>query len=226
MVKRKILMLTLAGALTLGATGAGLALASVPPTGSAVATAQARDAAAQGESSIRGSLPLSTLTAITPSQAGQAAVDAVPGSTVRKIKLEGHRGYLVYKVKLTTSQGHRKAFVDAGSGRVLAVVTPTGKDGATPSFTGSLSLSALARITPTQAGRAALGAFPGATVVQTRLHTADGALVYQVKLRTVAGKTAHAWIDAGSGRVLRTKTAHPESVEAPEHSAAHPHPDR
>lgn len=61
------------------------------------------------------------MTEITPEQAGEAAVAALPGATVQDIDLEEEDNYLVYEVDLVLNGQEYEAYVDAGSGAVLCM---------------------------------------------------------------------------------------------------------
>lgn len=61
------------------------------------------------------------LAEVTAEQAGQAAVAALPGSTITETDLEEEDGYLVYEVDLVLNDQEHEAYVDAGSGEVLCL---------------------------------------------------------------------------------------------------------
>jgi uncharacterized membrane protein YkoI len=77
---------------------------------------QASDPAGSGESSDAALQPLAK---ITPEQAKQAALAAVPG-TVNKVTLENENGSVVYGVEITAGGTVTDVKVDAGTGKVLA----------------------------------------------------------------------------------------------------------
>ena len=64
-------------------------------------------------------------------------------------------------------------------------------------------LKSLARITPEQAGAAALAQVPG-TVKKVELENEDGNVVYGVEIETADGQT-DVKVDAGDGRVLQVQ---------------------
>ena len=81
-----------------------------------------------------------------------------------------------------------------------------------PSYIGSISvppnagsqiLASLAKITASDAEKAALAKFPGATVLKTGLDDENGALVYSVTLQTASG-VKDVKVDAGNAQILYT----------------------
>ncbi len=103
--------------------------------------------------------------------------------------------------------------------------TDHNKDEQQPSYTGSISLgqqndqgqdneaagdeasdaalASLAKITPAQAEKAALTAYPNAAVVGNSLGDENGYLVYEVTLKDAQG-TLEVKVDAGNSQVLAT----------------------
>ena len=106
-----------------------------------------------------------------------------------------------------------------------AVQTDENKDEQQPSYTGSIylgqqndngqdneaagdeasdaALPSLAKITPAQAEKAALAAYPSAAVISTSLGDENGYLVYEVTLKDAQG-TLEVKVDAGNAQVLAT----------------------
>jgi uncharacterized membrane protein YkoI len=76
---------------------------------------RAADQAGAGESSDTGLQPLAK---ITPDQAKQAALAAVPG-TVNKVDLGNENGSVVYDVEITANGTTTDVKVDAGNGKIL-----------------------------------------------------------------------------------------------------------
>jgi uncharacterized membrane protein YkoI len=76
---------------------------------------QATDQAGAGESS---DTALQALAKITPDQAKQAALAAVPG-TVNKVDLGNENGTVVYDVEITANGTTTDVKVDAGNGKIL-----------------------------------------------------------------------------------------------------------
>jgi hypothetical protein len=61
------------------------------------------------------------LARVTPDQAREAALGAVPGAQVTDVDLEEEDGFLVYEVDLLHDGRETDVYVDAGSGEVLCV---------------------------------------------------------------------------------------------------------
>lgn len=64
---------------------------------------------------------MTAMAEITPEQAGEAAVAALPEATIQDTDLEEEDGYLVYEVDLILNDQEHDAYVDAGSGEVLCM---------------------------------------------------------------------------------------------------------
>jgi uncharacterized membrane protein YkoI len=73
----------------------------------------------QGTNEAPEAAALQTAAKITPDQAKQAALAAVPG-TVNKAELDSENGSVVYSVEITANAKTTDVKVDAGNGRVLA----------------------------------------------------------------------------------------------------------
>lgn len=58
---------------------------------------------------------------VTPEQAAEAAVAALPGATIQDTDLEEEDNYLVYEVDLLLNDQEHEAYVDAGSGAILCI---------------------------------------------------------------------------------------------------------
>ena len=140
---RKILF-TAAAAAGLAAGGAGLANAATTSTTNnspqAAGTTDANEGAESPsytgsvtvpdngvENDAAESAQLQGLTTITPDQASQAALTAVPGTAATPV-LENENGSVVYGVEVTTATGTIDVKVDAGNGTVLAQDTSDGNE--------------------------------------------------------------------------------------------------
>ncbi|HDL85925.1 MAG TPA: hypothetical protein ENH11_06335, partial [Candidatus Acetothermia bacterium] len=85
-----------------------------------------------------------------------------------------------------------------------------------PANAGSQTLASLAKITASDAEKAALAKFPGATVLKTQLGDENGVLVYAVELQTASG-IKDVKVDAGNAQILYTDNG--GGIEATEHGA-------
>ncbi|MDQ1466534.1 MAG: hypothetical protein QOH10_949, partial [Actinomycetota bacterium] len=103
--------LGLAGGLALGA--AGIAAAATGPSSSPSTPTSTAAADEKGDAA------LPALAKITPDQAKQAALAAVPG-TVTKVALENENGSVVYGVEISANGTTTDGKIDAGNGKVLA----------------------------------------------------------------------------------------------------------
>lgn len=94
-----------------------------------------------------------------------------------------------------------------------------------PGYIGSISvaentsdqaLAGMAKITASDAEKAALAKFPGATVLKTQIESENGVLVYAVELQTARG-VKNVKVDAGNAQILCTDNG--GDVGASEHEA-------
>lgn len=124
---RKQLIFGAAAVVALGAGGAGIAVAqsrgdSRPTYTSSITVA---DTGGQDEGADAALAPLAK---VSPDQAKEAALGAVPG-TAGKVELENENGNVVYGVEVTTAGRERfDVKVDAGTGKVLAQEADNGKE--------------------------------------------------------------------------------------------------
>jgi len=86
-----------------------------------------------------------------------------------------------------------------------------------PANAGSQTLASLAKITASDAEKAVLAQFPGATVLKTELDDENGVLVYSVELQTASG-IKDVKVDAGTAQILYVDSG--RDVEAAEHNAS------
>jgi uncharacterized membrane protein YkoI len=141
-LKRTLSAVAIAAGLGLGAAGVASAVSgggqtTTPTAGAAegaevqdpsyTASIQAPESESATEDEAAEAAALQALAKISPDQAKQAALAAVPG-TVDKVELENENGNVVYGVEITANGTRVDVKVDAGNGSVLAQDTDDGTE--------------------------------------------------------------------------------------------------
>ena len=136
-LKRTLSAVAVAAGLGIGAAGVANAVSSGGQTATtpAAATAEAQDPSytssvqvpesadtGQAENDQAEAAALQAVATISPDQAKQAALAAVPG-TAGKVELESENGNVVYGVEVTANGTTTDVKVDAGNGAVLSQQT-------------------------------------------------------------------------------------------------------
>jgi uncharacterized membrane protein YkoI len=143
-LKRTLGAVAVAAGLGLGAAGVANALSGGGQPTTPTTAAETADAQGPGytssvqvpesttENDQAEAAALQAATKISPDQAKQAALAAVPGGTAGTVDLESENGNVVYAVEVTANGTTTDVKVDAGNGSVLAQETDQkeGTDGA------------------------------------------------------------------------------------------------
>jgi uncharacterized membrane protein YkoI len=138
-LKRVLAAIAVAAGIGAGAAGVAAAASdsSSPSTSSSEADGQHQDPNYQssvrapeqdGQNEADEDSALQALATISPDQARQAALAAVPG-TAGKVALENENGNVVYSVEITANGITTDVKIDAGNGDVLAKDTSDGEGG-------------------------------------------------------------------------------------------------
>lgn len=177
--------------------GRGLLVTVVAAGALAAGGATAAIAAADGgdDGSPSGGAPARTAVSLT--QAADAALKAVPGS-VQEIELDGEHGTSVWEVDVLTGDGAmRKVAVGSGDGRVVTDRSEKQDDDDKNEATALRG----AKTTAAGAADAALKAVPGhATSAGFDRH--GGKAVWEVDVTGAGGREHEVTVDAATGKVV------------------------
>lgn len=149
---------------------------------------------------------------IGASKAGRLALAAAPG-TIDEIELERKNGKLVYEVDIDQGRDDVDVWIDAYSGKVLAV---KGDDDYRSHTEEAAQTGSRQGVTAAEKAKATIGAAKakqialqevGGKVVEVDLDRDDGVLKYEIELRTADGE-AEVDIHAYTGQVLKVELDH------------------